>query len=331
MSYVTLIETEQQQEAFLHAPGMPALAPATVAQQKPEAMLLHSSRHGAVLARCSLWWSRAPLHETHRVGLIGHYAALDDAAAAPLLQRACALLTERGCTMAVGPMDGNTWQSYRLLTERGTEPVFFLEPDNPDSWPQHFTLNGFTPLAQYYSALVTDLSLADPRLSEIAERMNALGVVLRPLRADDFVNEMARIYAVSEISFQRNFLYTPIPCDEFIAQYAVIRPHVQPDLVLLAEHAARPVGFVFALPDLTQARRGENINTAIIKTVAVLPEARFKGLGSLLVARSHIIAREAGFRRVIHALMHEDNRSRNISAHYARPLRRYTLYARSLV
>ena len=57
------------------------------------------------------------------------------------------LAAER-CTIAIGPVDGNTWQRYRLITEPGTEPPFFLEPDNPDAWPGQFTAAGFTPLAQ---------------------------------------------------------------------------------------------------------------------------------------------------------------------------------------
>ena len=36
---------------------------------------------------------------------------------------------------AVGPLDGSTWRRYRLVTERGVEPPFFMEPDNPDDWP----------------------------------------------------------------------------------------------------------------------------------------------------------------------------------------------------
>jgi hypothetical protein len=50
----------------------------------------------------------------------------------------------------------------------------------------------------------------------------------------------------------------------------------------------------------------------------------------LLLAEVHEAARRLGFRRAIHALMHETNRSRNLSAHYSRTIRRYTLFARRL-
>ena len=68
-----------------------------------------------------------------------------------------------------------------------------------------------------------------------------------------------------------------------------------------------------------------------MKTVAALSGRRSAGLGSVLVAESHRIAHEQGYRNAIHALMHESNQSRNISAHYAHTMRRYTLYQRRLV
>jgi GNAT superfamily N-acetyltransferase len=141
---------------------------------------------------------------------------------------------------------------------------------------------------------------------------------------------LRRIYAVSTISFQGNFLYTPIEEDAFLAQYRPIQSRVQPDLVLLAEQAGRCVGYVFAIPDLAQAERGERISTVIVKTLAVLPGRAYAGLGAWLLAEVHATAARLGFTRAIHALMHQTNRSRNLSAHYARTIRRYTLLARRL-
>jgi hypothetical protein len=90
------------------------------------------------------------------------------------------------------------------------------------------------------------------------------------------------------------------------------------------------VGYLFAVPDLAQAARGEAIDTFLIKTVAILPDPDLRGLGSVLVARAHQQGLRIGFRRCIHALMHESNVSRNISGHYATTMRRYTLYSREI-
>jgi GNAT superfamily N-acetyltransferase len=101
--------------------------------------------------------------------------------------------------------------------------------------------------------------------------------------------------------------------------------------VYIAEQHDVPVGFIFAIPDLAQAQRGQPIDSIVIKTVAVEPKLGGIGLGSLLVSRCQTAARSLGYRYVIHALMFEDNLSLKISAHYARIMRRYTLFSKRLV
>lgn len=281
-------------------------------------------------ARCSLWWTQVPTIPDKHIGVIGHFAATDASGAHDLLEKACAELKGHGCDLAVGPMDGNTWHRYRLLTERGPEPTFFLEPDNPDAWPEFFKASGFVPLATYFSGLNADLSVKDERIPRTRERLERGGITLRPLDPEQFVDELRRIYEVSRVSFQSNFLYSPIPESEFLAQYEPVRKHLRPELVILAEDAGHPVGYVFGIPDLAQAQRGQPVDTVIVKTVAVLPGRRSAGLGNVLVAACQDQAQALGFRRVIHALMHESNNSLNLSGHYARPFRRYTLYSRPL-
>jgi GNAT superfamily N-acetyltransferase len=290
---------------------------------------LVSRREGGIVARCSLWWTSVPPHPGEQLGVIGHFAAADAKSSRELLEAAALELAKRGCTLAVGPMDGTTWRRYRLVTERGTEPPFLLEPDNPDEWPTWFTQSGFTPLARYFSALNSNLTIEDPRIPRTAERLEKSGIQLRRLAIEQFEVDLRRIYEVSRISFQKNFLYTPIAESEFLSQYGSIRTQVRPELVLLAEQEGRTVGYIFAIPDLAQARRGP-IDTVILKTVAVLPGRSWAGLGNLLVARCQQAARALGFTRAIHALMHEDNNSLNLSGHYAQPFRRYTLFARDL-
>jgi L-amino acid N-acyltransferase YncA len=227
-------------------------------------------------------------------------------------------------------MDGNTWRRYRMVTEAGDEPPFFLEPTNPPEWPDWWRTAGFGPLAQYYSAVTDDLQPRDPRLGETSARARAAGITLRPLDPARFGEELGRIYDVSVASFHENYLYTPLPRAEFVAQYRAVQPLVRPELVRLAEQHGRAVGFMFAIPDQAQAARGEPVTNVIMKTIAVRPECGGMGLGSLLFAEVHAAARALGFRRAIHALMHETNKSRRMSAHYARIIRRYTLFARRL-
>ena len=314
---------------FAVPPEWPALTADEVREHGPDASYV-VREGGDLRARCSVWWTSVPTLVGHRLGVVGHYGAADGAAARLVLDAACAELARRGCTLAVGPMDGNTWRRYRLVVDRGSEPPFFLEPANPDTWPGHWADAGFTALAHYSSALNTDLSRRDARAPRVAERLTATGVRVRTLDLARFDAELRRIYAVSAVSFQSNYLYTPLPEAHFTAQYQRVRPAVRPDLVLIAEHEGRPVGFAFTVPDLLERQRGAPARTVIVKTVATLPERRYAGLGGLMVDLTHEAARAAGFTRAVHALMHEANSSRRTSDRTGAPMRRYALFARPL-
>jgi GNAT superfamily N-acetyltransferase len=316
-------------DAYPPVRSLPAFDPTVLKEQGVDAHVLVEQGDRAV-AHASLWWNRVPDLDGERLGVIGHFAAAEDAAAQRLLARLLTRLEAAGCTLAVGPMDGNTWRRYRFVTEPGGEPPFFLEPQNPLAYPGYFLAAGFQPMAEYFSALVSDLSLADPRIPRTRARLQGNGISWRPLDRDRFDDELRRIYRLSVHSFASNFLYTPITEAAFLTQYQAIRPYVRPALTLLAEQGAELLGYLFGIPDLAQAQRGESVDTFIVKTVAVQPGRRSAGLGSVLVAESHRIAAELGYRRAIHALMHEGNQSLNISARYAKTMRRYRLFQRRL-
>ncbi len=310
------------------------MAPETLLREAPDAHWVLLRGETRLAARCSLWWKNTPTYSHHSLGLIGHYAASDHNSGSQILRHACRQLAERGCTMAVGPIDGNTSRRYRFITERGAEPVFFLEPDNPDDFPLHFTAEGFVALATYTSALDSDLSSesagARQRMSAIAEHVSRMGITIRQASPDRMNAEIHRILAVSLRSFQNNFPYAPIRDAEFLSQYGRLFTLRRHEFVLLAERDSIPVGFVFGVPDVLRIKRGEPDDTVIVKTVAVEPECASVGLGTLLVGRIREIARDLGYTRCIHALMHESNHSRSISAKTASTIRRYTLFARQL-
>jgi GNAT superfamily N-acetyltransferase len=323
-----LHQLSEADDRFRLLPGFP-LDAAMIARQAPEAMFVATDANRP-LARCSLWWSATPLLEGRRVGYVGHFASLDGEAAKEVLDAACALLAEHGCTQAIGPIDGNTWQRYRLITERGDEPLYFLEPDNPDDWPALFSAAGFSPLAHYTSALNEDLSVVDQRIPDRVRRLHDLGVTFRTMDLSRFEEELRRVHALSVLSFRDNFLYSPISEADFLAQYSAVRSVIKPELTVIAEKASELVGYFFTLPDMLRPKYGKPLDTVILKTMAVHPDHGGIGLGSVLMAKAHEAARQQGFTRAIHALMHETNYSGRISGHTARVFRRYTLFAKSL-
>jgi GNAT superfamily N-acetyltransferase len=309
--------------------GIPLVPAAERRMHQPDRTLMLVER-GSLVARCSCWWSTTPSVQGGRTGVVGHYASADEDAGEALLSAACALLASIGAVTAIGPMDGTTWRRYRFIVDRGVEPAFFLEPDHPDAWPDQWRRAGFEPLSSYTSAVNDTLAFDDPRTPAALERLRAEGITIRQLDAAHAESELKRIFALSMTAFARNFLYTPIGEAEFLAQYQAILPYVRADLVLLAEKGDTLVGFMFALPDLLQARRGVPMDTVVLKTVAVDPALAGMGLGGALMDLVQRRARELGFRRAIHALIHESNASRLISGRSARTFRRYALFSKTL-
>jgi len=285
--------------------------------------------NGEIRARCSAWWKHTPSLPGKRVGVVGHFAASSREAAREVLDAACVALYHAGATIAIGPMDGSTWRRYRLVIDGGTEPPFFLEPSNPESWPGWMQDAGWSVHTRYFSAVNENLARLDVTTPAKAERLAAQGVTIRDLDLESADTELMAMHEVATRSFRDSYLYTPLGAQDFAELYRPILPLVEPRLVSIAEHAGRTVGFCFCVPDVTERARLGRVESAVLKTFAVLPG--YSGLGGVLAARTNAAARELGFTRVIHALMHEDNvRSRALSDRSAREIRRYALFERRL-
>ncbi len=295
--------------------------PGEFARHRPDAHFEWIGEEGR--GRGSLWWTETPALNDDRVGMIGHYSSSGEGACS-FLDFACRQLSAQGCTLAVGPIDGSTWRSYRLITSFGDEPRFIFEPDNPPEWVEHFTGSGFEPLAHYFSAINDDLTLTDPRVERRAARLTQTGITLRQIRIDAIEDDLRRIFAVSRVAFRDNLLYSDPDEVELLETYRSLLGKVPLELILLAEDSGRPVGFVFAVPD------GNRNRTLIIKTLAALPHRQYAGLGQMLLAEVMRRAHEMGFSRAIHALIRDAGHLHRITDRYARPIREYMLFARVL-
>lgn len=311
------------------APGLQPPASLAAANEEPDARIFLRDAQGLTHAFAALWWKDTPLLDGKPIGTIGGFDAVDSPAAALLLDRAIAKLRDEGCSIAVGPMNGNTWRRHRFVIESDGRGPFLLEPRNPETHPGWWRAAGFSELSRYSSSVMPldGSSVVAPALKARLERS---GLVIRPLHADRYDDELRAIHAISLSSFANNFLYTPLEEEGFLDAYRKVKDRVDPDLVRLAEKDGKPCGFVFAIADLEAAARGEK-PALIVKTLAVDPDARCAGLGSLLVDEVHRLGREKGFTEAIHALQHETNTSLKITGrHQGTPFRRYALFSKPL-
>jgi GNAT superfamily N-acetyltransferase len=280
-----------------------------------------------------LWWRETPVWEGWPVGAIGGFEAVDEGAALRVLAAAEARLREAGAHLAVGPMDGNTWRRYRWVTESDGRGPFLLEPENPPEYPQWWKAVGFRVMASYSSSVIEPGAVA-VAVAVAGEAVRAgfagSGFTMRQLDAARYEDELRRIHDLSLRGFARNFLYTPLAEEEFVAAYAKVRQGVDPECVWLVERGGELCAFLFGIPDHAAAARGEH-PALIAKTIAVEPGLRGHGIGGMLLDELNATAWRKGYREVIHALQHEANLSLKITGrHGGRVFRRYELLMKPL-
>ncbi|MDH3232876.1 MAG: hypothetical protein OEQ29_05075 [Alphaproteobacteria bacterium] len=250
---------------------------------------------------------------------IGNFSCDTEDTGIELLERACSVARDLGAISVIGPMDGDTWHSYRFVVESdGTKP-FFLEPSNPVHFVAAFDRAGFERIEEYASAI--DTTLAPPR-----RRRRLPGIRLRNWNSDDVEGELANIFRISTGAFASNRFFTPIERQAFDRIYEPIVPLVDPELIILGENdAGDAIGFLFAYSDPLDDHSPPAV---VVKTYATV----VRGAGGLMLDRLYDVARSRGCPAIIHALFHVDNRSRWASEHRnGRVFRRYALWGRELI
>jgi L-amino acid N-acyltransferase YncA len=321
---------DMQQNDYAGIEDLTGFDPSMIASDKADQHFAALDQGGRIRARCSIWWRDTAIVDDSHTGAIGHYSADNVRSAQALLGHACQELKTRQCGYAIGPMDGNTWRNYRLITERGRAKPFFLEPDNPDEWPAHFEESGFSTYLNYVSEINSDFPGRQPELGNLRNKFADLGVAIEPLDLNCPAKDLADLYRVICEAFSNSPLYTPLTFDDFVTMYAPFLSTVDPRLMLIARHEGSVVGFVFAPPDYLESGDPEGIDTIVIKTIAILPQKKFSGLGRLLIVDMLQNAEAMGYHQAVSALMHTENRSQKISSDCAGPMRCYELFGRKL-
>ena len=265
-------------------------------------------------------------YKNYNVGLLGFYECIEDEDVSALLfEAAKESLKNKGIDFIIGPMNGSSWQNYRVTLNSSTAP-FFLDNYNKPWYEQQFSENDFSIIANYTSTKTTKLNKDYKRIDKFKKIFSQKGINIRSIDLNNFENELKKIYEISIKSFKNNFLYTPISYEEFVQMYLKIKNFTNPDFVLIAESINIPLGFIFAIDNIFEKEK----KSLIAKSLAVIPDKNVKGIGSLLTEIIHKTANEQGYDEVIHALMHEENISANILANNSEMIRQYVLFGRKI-
>jgi hypothetical protein len=261
----------------------------------------------------------APSWDGLQTAAIGGFACDSAAAGAKLLSRVASDLAAAGFGALIGPMDGDTWHRYRVVSETDGSKPYLMEPVSGPHDHAAFAAAGFSAISEYVSARG---ALADAIGPEPAALPGVRVVQWDGTRSDELINHL---FETSAGAFARNRFFKPIERSAFLKLYEPVIPLMDPRHIFFAHGAdGALIGFLFGIPDRLE---GDKPQTVILKTYS----SGVRGVAHCLADRFHRGAIELGYSKVIHALMHVDNVSLERSRRYgASVFRRYALMGRRL-
>ena len=269
-------------------------------------MLLIAKDGENYLGRIAIYLNE--FYKEERVAFLGAYECIDDAnVSEQLLERAIFELKKINIKKIFGPIDGSTWNSYRFKDNKSE--IFFTEPTQPLWYPQQWKKFGFEEFQSYQSRILDLHTFKTDHIQGLREELEEKNITFRKLNLSDLENELAILINFNENAFRNAVLYSPADKAAFIKNYKTILALADQDLILLAEYEKELVGFIFMLPDFNDPQK----ETCVLKTLAKKKGKRFNKLGWFLSHNAQLIAKNKGYKKVIHALMVDGNPSIRLS------------------
>ena len=279
------------------------------------------------VARAALYNNEDLFFDKKRAACIGNYECAEDLSySAELLTAIVNDAKSIAAEYIIGPMNGATWDDYRFALNH-ERPPFFMEPFHHLYYNTQFANFGFEPLAHYVSG-ISDCTNYQPASAGTFEKLYENGVQVRPIHLTDFDKELEKLYSVCMLAFRNNFLYTPVSFQYFKEKYTAAKEVIDPDFFRIAEDRdGNIVGFMFCITDFYNKEE----NSLIIKTIARHPDEKWKGMTNLIGDMIYTLARDKGYKNILHAFMHQNNASVSVSKNFSGSVfRKYILYGRYL-
>lgn len=270
--------------------------------------------------------SRLKINE-EKVGVLGFFeCAEDEEVSSKLIETACQWLQEKGARYVVGPMNFNTWNQYRFITEQGEDPSFLFEPQHKPYYPKLWEEAGLTPKFTYYSGARSDFATLLPHTKPAYEAALKNGFVIRTFDAARLEEEMRAMHALTVKIFKNNIGFIPLSFEEYRYIYEPISKLFDPNLTHFIEKDGQVIGYSYSMADRFVPER----KRVILKTMGLLPDWQGQHLGAALAYAQHEEMQRQGFEEIIYALIVDGNAISKMEYPGARIIRRYTLYEKKL-
>ena len=217
----------------------------------------------------------------------------------------------------MGPVDGSIWHQYRVVEQSDGSDFFKSERIcEPYYYNLLISKEAHTKVS-YYSAYREKYDAILDAGKQSYRKLSGTGFSIQEIKNVGLDNIRA-IVSLSKRVFQNSWGFTELTDEEFIQLYSTKKLESHLSKLYFLYKDDKLVGFSSTLK--------ENDSTLIFKTICILPAYHGLGLGNAMAYKVHLDAKENGVKKVIYALIREDNNIRNFPKEGAVIFRTYTTF-----
>ena len=253
-------------------------------------------------------------------GQVGLFEVIEDYGTfCAMLDYAKKILSE--CRSMLFPFFISTWYQYRFIAKK--EFYFFFEYPNMPYYPEFAKRYGVDSTFSYISMLC-------PYIEKFVEdnmkryiKVKEDGFYFRNIDMKRFDKELETFYKMSTAGFADNLFYADIPFEEFRSLYIKSKGMITSEFFKIIMFEGREAGFFYSSPDYTRYFETLDLNFLInrirlylgrnrskglvLKSTAVLPEYRSKGVQSAMSCAEAMEAKSRGYKYLIGAFCYVES------------------------
>ncbi len=269
-------------------------------------------------------------HHSDRAAFFGSYECVEDEKISEaLLSTAENWVKERGADLFRGPTTFSLNNISGLLVDGFTEAPFIMMPYNFSYYEKFLEHSNFKPGMNFFAYEVTDTTIRfSTVIDRLEKRLMEQDIKIRSLDTNNLAQEAEIMESLFNDAWRDNWGFIPISRDEALEDFIRVKPFLKPDLVFIAEHQGKPVGFSLSLPDLNQvlqplggrllpfnwvrlALNIKKITQIRVVLMGVLKEYRSKGIDFLFYQKTVENSLKHGFHRAELSWILENNHGMN--------------------
>ena len=239
-----------------------------------------------------------------QTGFFGFLDCADDyEVASTMLKVAMITLKKDGMRTMRGPMNFSTNHECGFLVEGFDSPPMIMMTYNQPYMPRLAEKFGLKKAMDLLAYRLEGKDGVPERIEKIVEKLQErASVAIRNLNMRDFDRELKRVREIYNAAWEHNWGFVPLHETEFEYTAKNLKQIIDPDLVYIAEHNGRPVGFSLALPDVNRAliylkgslfpfgivrllwhtKIRNKVDSARLVTFGVIPEYQKRGIDLML-------------------------------------------------